>query len=76
MGFDGFGDLPSHRHDGIEGRHGLLKDHGDLAPTIVAHLLRFQGQQILALETDRAFHPRRAVQQPQDGERGQRLSRS
>ncbi len=53
---------------GIERRHRLLKDHGDLAAAIVAHLLRLQGQQVRALETDRAFDARRGIQQPQDGQ--------
>ena len=62
MGFDGFGYLPPYRHNWVESRHGLLKDHGDLPSAIVAHLLRLQGQQVRALEADRAFHSRHPIQ--------------
>ncbi len=37
MGADGFGDLGADLHDGVEGGHGLLEDHGDLAAADAAH---------------------------------------
>ena len=37
VGLDGFGDLVADGHDRIEGGHGFLKDHGDVAAAVAAH---------------------------------------
>lgn len=37
VGEDSFGDLCAYRHDRIEGGHGFLEDHGDVAAAVVSH---------------------------------------
>ena len=45
VGLDGFGDLGSDGHDGVEGGHGLLEDHGDVAATVAAHGFFGEGEE-------------------------------
>jgi hypothetical protein len=62
---DSFRDLladPEHR---VQGRHGFLKNHGDLAPADGANGVRVQLQKVAAFEENTAFDDsRRASQQP------------
>lgn len=51
---DGFGDLSSDGHDGVEGGHGFLEDHGDVAAAVTAHSGFGEGEQGLAVEGDGA----------------------
>jgi hypothetical protein len=53
---DGFADLVAHRVDGVQRRHGLLEDHGDLVAANVAHLLITLLQEILTVKEDFAAH--------------------
>jgi hypothetical protein len=50
VGEDGFGDLPADAHDGVERRHGLLKDHGEGAAAVRAHLIFTEGEEVLGVE--------------------------
>ena len=62
-------DLPAHGEDRIQGRHGLLEDHGQLGPPDMAHLLLGHLQYIFALQQDLApLHLRRVGQQPHHGQ--------
>ena len=69
------GDLAADRVDGIERRHRLLQDQADLAAADRAHRPLVEGQQVAAVEPDRAADdPPRRVDQAQDRQRGQRLA--
>ena len=74
---NGLGDLLADGHDRIERGHRLLEDHRDLAAAHAAASPARSSAQFAAGEPDRC-RPRlqRQRQQPHDGERGQRLSRS
>ena len=48
----GLGKLQADAENGIERGHGLLKDHGDLAPAHRPHVLAAQGPQVLPPETN------------------------
>ena len=76
VGFERFGDLAPDRHHRVQGRHRLLKDHGDLSSAIAPHLLCRQLEQILTGKADGAFHPRGRIEQAQDGQRGDGFPRS
>ena len=52
---DGFSDLIAYSKDGIERCHRVLKDHGDLVASDLAHLLLGQFEQIPAFKDDLAF---------------------
>ncbi len=70
VGQHGLGDLVADAHDGIEGGHGLLEDHGDAR---AAQLLQFGGAgggQLAAVEEYRAGEPRLGRQQSHDGQGG------
>jgi hypothetical protein len=54
MGQDGFGDLVSDTHDGIEGGHGLLEDHGHAQPAQSLQLRWASCGQFAALEENGA----------------------
>jgi len=54
MGEDGFGDLVADAHDGIEGGHGLLKDHGHADAAELLKIGRAGGSEVAAFETYRA----------------------
>lgn len=43
-----FGDLAPDGHDGIEGSHGFLEDHGDVLSAVAAHGVFREGEQVLA----------------------------
>ena len=70
VGLDSFGDLGADGHDRVEGGHGLLEDHGDLAAAMVAHGFGREIEEILAVETDLAGDSGGVGEQAQEGERG------
>ena len=71
-----FGDLVADGEDRIERRHRLLEDHRDAIAADVAHLLVAQRDEVLSLELDAAagLDSARRLNQPQDRQRGDRLS--
>ena len=68
-----FDDLVSNSHEGIQCRHWLLKDHGDIAAAQTTHLLFWRRKQLLSREPDLSTHTRLQRQQTQDRERRHRL---
>ena len=73
----GFADLPPDPVDGVERRHGVLKDHRDLCPAHRLHLVLREGGQDAALERDLPLHDASAPrEQAHDRKRGHRLARS
>src|SRR5579872_215477 len=60
MRANGFFDLRANAHDGIEGGHRLLKNHGDFAATQFAHFFRHESGKIQAPPDSilRDFQPR------------------
>lgn len=52
MGFQRFRDLPSNSQYRIQRGHRLLKDHGDLGPSYLPHLMFAQPEKILTLKID------------------------
>ena len=75
---DHLGDLPVHRHDGVEARHRVLEDHRDLPAADGAHLRLALPQQVLPLEEDLPgpHHAGRRRDQAHDAERRGRLARA
>ncbi len=57
VGLEDLGDLIPNTVDGVEGRQGVLKDHADLGPPDVAHLLGRKLQEVLAPEEHLAADP-------------------
>ncbi len=70
-------DLRPHSHHWIQRRHGLLKNHRDLAPAHAAPSALIQAQQLprLAVRTERRapLHPRAFRQKPHQRQRQHRL---
>ena len=52
MRLEHLGDLVADPHDGVQGRHGLLKHHGDPAAPQGAPAALVEGEEILLLEQD------------------------
>lgn len=48
VGLHCFGDLGTDWHDRIEGGHGFLEDHGDVAAAVAAHGFGWDGEEGLA----------------------------
>src|SRR5215469_2206036 len=67
---DGFGDLLAYGHDGVEGGHGLLEDHGDIAAAVAAHGFFGEGQERGSGEGDVAGSGGGGREQAEDGEGG------
>ena len=71
-----FGDLATNAHHGIERGHGLLKDHGEGAAAMRAHLIFTEGEEIfgfgilLAGELKAAGEVRSRRKKPEQSERG------
>ena len=64
-------DLVAHAQDRVQCGHGLLEDHRNAGRAQVAHLGLRQGQQVAALQPDRAPRDAQRVgQQPHDRQRG------
>ena len=70
MGLDGFGDLSADGHDGVEGGHGLLKDHGDLPAALAAELGVGEGAEVLTGEEDLPGDAGGGGKKAEQGERG------
>jgi len=68
VGTDGFGDLVADAHDGVEGGHGFLEDHGDAAATVGAHFLFWEGEEVFAVEENFAGGDGVGREQAEDGE--------
>lgn len=69
------GDLSADGDDGVEGGERVLEDHADVTAATLAHLLVGEGEQVGAVEVDRAGHLVAAGgQQAHDRERGHRLA--
>jgi len=63
-------ELVADAHDRVEGGHGLLKDHGDLAAAELTHFSCGERKQGLAGEGDGAGERRRGGEQAEECERG------
>ena len=53
---DDLRDLVAHGHHRVEGGHGVLEDHGDLASPDLPHFVLALGQQVFPLEDHLAAH--------------------
>ena len=83
MSEDGFGDLVADAHDGVEGGHGLLEDHGNARAAKLAQLIGREGGEmdgdcVVFLETilksDFTLDDGGGREQAHDGERGDGFS--
>ena len=74
MGQDGFGDLVSDAHDGIEGGHGLLEDHGQAKATQLLQIGRAGGSGVAAFKDNGAGDTRLRRQESHDGQGGDAFS--
>jgi hypothetical protein len=70
VGLDGFGDLGADGHDRVEGGHGLLEDHGDIAASVAAHGGLGEGEERLTVEADLAGGLGVWGEEAEDSERG------
>jgi len=70
VGADGFGDLFANGHDRVEGGHGLLKNHGDVAAAFLAHGFVGQGEKVDAVEANGSFNAGVGVEETEDSKRG------
>ena len=52
VNFHGLPDLVAHSHNGVQGGHGVLEDHGDDLPTHELHVALRDGHNVIALEED------------------------
>ena len=52
MQFQDFADLPFHRMQGIQRRHGLLENHGNVIPAHAAEIAFVGIKQLFAIELD------------------------
>ena len=69
-------DLETDRVDGVQGRHGLLEDHGDLAAAHLAQLVGTEPGELPPEELDRAGDPSRRRQQAEERHRARALARA
>ena len=77
VGADGLDNLVAHAVDGVERGHGLLEDHRDLPAADLLHLGLRGGEEVLAVEGDRAAgHMAGLLEQSHDGERRHGLARA
>ena len=69
-------DLVARPEDGVQARHGLLEDHGDLVAAQLAHVVFLQAQDVLSLEEDLAADDLGggSVQEAHDRQRGDGLA--
>ena len=74
MGLEGFGDLGSDAHRGIEGGHGLLKNHGHAAAPVAAHGFFRKGEQIFTRKRNFSGGLGVGREEPKDRKRGGGLS--
>ncbi len=78
MSEDGFGDLVADAHDGVEGGHGLLEDHGNARAAKLAQLIGREGGEmrgcVAILKSDFALDDGGGREQAHDGERGDGFS--
>jgi hypothetical protein len=70
MSADGFGDLLANGHDGVEGGHGLLEDHGDVAAAVFAHGFGGDGEQVFSGKGNISSGLAGVREEAEDGERG------
>ena len=72
----GLGDLPADGQHRVQRGHGLLEDHGDLAPPDAAHLVLGEREEIPPLEEDLAADdpPRGSRHEPHHRERADGLA--
>jgi hypothetical protein len=68
VGADRFGNLLADGEDGIEGGHGLLKDHGEVAAAEAADGFRGKGEEIAAVVVDGAGDGGRGIEEAEYGE--------
>ena len=73
---DRFPQLKAHREHRVQGRHGLLENHGDRVAAQLAHFLKRELGEVLAFEQDLArFNTPRGIRdQAQDRARSHRLA--
>ena len=76
MNANGFGNLFADRHDWIQRRHRLLKYHGGIASAAGDHVLFWKLQPILLSKPDAACHLGARIEQAQNRQRCDGLSRS
>lgn len=70
VGLEGFGDLGADGHDRVEGGHGLLEDHGDVAAAVAAHGGFGEGEEVCAVEVDAACDGCGGGEEAKQGEGG------
>ena len=70
VGADGFSDLGADLHDGIEGGHGLLEDHGDITAAEAAQGGFGFGEEVAVVELDLAGEGGGGREEAEEGERG------
>ena len=54
--FEGLGELTANGEDGVERRHGLLEDNGNVLAASASHLVVAELEQVRAVEKDLAFY--------------------
>ena len=74
MGEYGFGDLISDAHDGIEGGHGLLEDHGHAEAAQVLEFGGAGGGEVAVFKQNLAGEARLGRKESHDGQRGDALA--
>jgi hypothetical protein len=70
MGEVGFGDLGAYLHDGVEGGHGFLEDHGDRASAVAAHAFFGEGEEVFSGKSNVSSDLRGRGEEAQEGEGG------
>ena len=75
---DDLRDLVAHPHNGVQGGHGILKDHGDLIAADLSQLAVLHLEQILPVEEDLSAADLGGGlgQKPQNGQGGGGLARA
>lgn len=68
VGLDGFGDLGAYGHDGIEGGHGLLEDHGYVAAPVAAHGFGWEGEEVFACKCNVSCDLRGVWKEAEEGQ--------
>ena len=70
MDTERFGDLAADGHDGIEGGHGFLEDHGEVFAAVAAHGVVREGEQVFAHKPYGSSDLRGGGKEAEEGERG------
>ena len=74
VGLDGFGDLGAYGHDRIQGGHGFLEDHGNVAAPVAAHGFGGEGEKVFACKGNVSCYLRGVWKEAEKGQRGGRFA--